>query len=299
MPGMQLTQSLKTFSQTIVKSLTDLNFYAEILNTQLRFSLKILLLFYLLLGAILAGIFTLKDVPRLQNTLDETRAELIANYPENLVFDWQNEQLSSNWPEPVVVPFPSTLQPLDTAPKNLAIIDTTIDDAPANANSLIYITRSKLFVNSMQGNWTDAELKDLIENESIHIDKTHVIQTAESSKTLQNEALSFLPWLAFLLFSIGTFFFRLLSTLLNALIVQLVFQIMNKKLSYKKVFQLCLHALIPAELIYQISILTFPNLTFPMFGLAFWLIMSLVVWHLRNLHVVRLSVDKDTPSKNK
>ncbi|MEO8582044.1 MAG: DUF1189 family protein [Patescibacteria group bacterium] len=295
----KLFQWIKTFRISIVGSLTDLNYYLEILNTPTRFSIKVVAMFYLLLGIVLTGIFIVKDLPKINATFNSIRTELTTTYPDNLVFDWRDQRLSSNSDQPVVVPFPAITQPLDTAPQHLAVIDTHTDQDPENVKALIYITETKMFINSMQGNWAEANLSDVIETESGHLDKQEVLKQAAESEETQRQILQILPWLTLLTFSLGLFIIRMLTVLFNALIVQLLFQILNKPLAYKKVLQLCLHALIPTEIIYQISARLFPHLNFPMFGLAFWLIISLLIWHLRHLQVVRFSLENDQHGKKK
>jgi hypothetical protein len=292
---MQLSQSIAVLWRTLLRSITDLNFYVEILNSPVRFSFKIVALFYILLSLVLTGMFSVTELPR----FNATREEVIEHFPSDLVLEWQNGQLSSNAPDPIEVPFPSAAQPLEDAPKNLAIINTNVDEAPETANALLYITHSRLFVNSRQGSWTDTEIANVINSNELRIDRAQVLEWAESSKQNQQEIFTFLPILALLYYAFVLLFFRVLSMLLNALIVQLMFQLLNKPISYKKVLQICLHLLVPAEIIHQISRLTVPNLDFPMFGLAFWILVSLIIWHLRNLQVVRLVVEEDSPPKKK
>lgn len=290
---MKLSIWFATFKKSLIGSLSDLNYYVEILNTPLRFSLKFVAWFYLFLGILLTLIFVVKDLPQINSDINATRSELVTNYPDTLVFNWKDGQLSSNAEQPITVSYPSVFPPSERLPKNLALIDTDTDVAPENLNVLFFVNRSKLFINSLQGNWAEVDLVKAIEVQSATIDKTKIVELAESSKETQREAISVLPGLILIKETVGLFLSRIFILLLNSLIIQLIFQILNKPLTYKKVFQLGLHALIPAELLYQYSVLLFPQLGFSMFSLTFWLIMVLIIWHLRHLQVLQVSVEKD------
>lgn len=288
-----LLRFMHTFAHVITGSVTDLNYYVSVLNTPFRFSLKVIASFYMVLGLLLSVGFTLVELPQLSQNLDAARAELVEKYPSDLSLDWDGEKLSSTW-ETFQVPYPSSFSPLETAPKNLAEVNTATTDGPTNSNALIYINQKNMYINSLQGNWSDSPILNLVGGEPQHVGRDEILKFAESSKTVQQDFLMSLPFLALLYFTIGTLFLRMLMIVFNALIVQFSFQLMNKPLSYKKVYQLSLHILIPTELIHQISFLLAPKLEIPMFSLAFWMIVALLIWHLRNLKVLQIEMKKET-----
>lgn len=283
------------FRYSIVSSITDLNYYVEILNLPFRFTFKTLTWFYLFLSIVITFIFVVKDLPKLSTTLDDIRSEAVSSYPDTLRFDWHDETLTSTAQKPLEVPFPKAVSPLESAPKNFLVIDTSTDQFPDRMNSVFFLNQKNVYINSMENGWTDVPLHTIIDTKTDSLDKSRFLSLAEASKSAQSEMLASLPWLLLLINSFGLFFIRLITTAINAIIVQFFFQILNKPLTYKKVLQLCLHVLIPTELIYQLSKLFFPTLNFPMFGLAFWVIITLVMWHLRHLQVVKFEIED--PSK--
>lgn len=292
-----LIQWAKTFWHALLGSLTNLNYYVEVLNTRFKFSLKFVAAFYLLLGIILTGIFTFKDLVEFSLIIDQTRDELLERYPNNLTFDWNGSELYSSSSEKIQVPFPAAIDPVESAPQYLAEINTATDTAPENVSAVIYLNKNKMYINSFQGTWSDSPLVDLIGKTPQHIDRMSIQNLAENSKKTQQEVLEILPWLALPFFTIGMFLLRLLVIAFNSIIVQFLFQITNKPLTYKKVFQLSMHALVPVELIHQISYLTDPHLPIPMFNISYWFIMSLLLWHLRYLKILQFEIKREKNKK--
>lgn len=292
MPTMQRNfpqRTIDTAWYTLKNSFTDLNYYVEILNTTLKRSLKIVFSFYLLLGIPLAILFSVRYLQPAEIQTIDAADQLIQNFPEDLEFTWNGSQLSSNASEPLVVNYPENFEKPTRLPEQLAIIDTSTNDAPPeNTPALLYINQESIFANSTQGNWSKNDLTPMIGDDPQTLNK----QTAKDWQPQIEESIrSFfrvLPFFAYLMFSLGMFAMRLIMIAIDSIIVQFLFTIMGKKLPYKKAFQLSLHLLIPVEILYQLSTIFYPQLDIPMINLAYWSLIALLLWHLRNLHVVKL-----------
>lgn len=287
---MKLNHWFSTFQQSIFRSVTDLNYYVEVLNLPLRFSLKILTAFYLILGVVLTFIFLVKDLPKIDKTFNDIRTEAITRYPADLTFAWQEPLLSSSLTQPLEVPFPAAIEHRENMPKNLAVIDTHTDQFPGQVNAMLFINKEKFFLNSLDGTWTDVPLDQVFEQSSDQLDRQKFVQLAKSSIGFQKEFLRILPWAVLLSSTIGLFILRLLTMLFFSVFLQLFFQLLNKPLSYKKVFQICLHILIPTEIIHQITVL-YPHISISLFNLSFWMITAVVLWHLRHLQILKFELD--------
>lgn len=283
-----LSRWLSMFANSIVSSVSDLNYYVSVLNSPVKSSLKTVGWFYIFVGAILTFVFSIRTLPEFSRSLDSAREELTSQYPSDLSFHWDGQTLSSTLNGPLEIDYPQAFPPNPDAPKKFLRIDTTSNKGPDNFQTLMYINQKDVFVNSYQGEWTQAPLSGILSDTAETFDRSKILELADTSKSMQQEVVSIAPFVAFLSFSIGLFVVRLFGILIDALILQFFFQLIRKPIAYKKVFQLCLHLLIPVEIITQFSAIVFPHLAFPMFSLSFWILSALLLWHLRNLHIFRL-----------
>lgn len=283
-----MNQAIFTFRHTFVKSLTDLNYYVDVLNSTVKRSFKIIITFYLLIGVLLTTIFTITTLPTIRTDVMTSIDRVVEYFPQDLELTWDGAQLESNVDTQIVVPFPDDIALPNSLPQSLAIIDTTTTDSPNERTaSLIFVNQQELFVNSQRGQWSSTQLDNLIEQDTFVLNKD-VLQSWEPEIQSDTQTfLNLLPLFMFMAFSIGLFISRLVMIAINSIIVQFMFMLMGKQLPYKKVFQLSLHLLIPVELLSQLSHLLYPQLDMSMTTVAYWSLIALLLWHLRNLHVLK------------
>lgn len=283
-----MNQAIFTFRHTFVKSLTDLNYYVDVLNSTVKRSFKIIITFYLLIGVLLTTIFTITTLPTIRTDVMTSIDRVVEYFPQDLELTWDGAQLESNVDTQIVVPFPDDIALPNSLPQSLAIIDTTTTDSPNERTaSLIFVNQQELFVNSQRGQWSSTQLDNLIEQDTFVLNKD-VLQSWEPEIQSDTQTfLNLLPLFMFMAFSIGLFISRLVMIAINSIIVQFMFMLMGKQLPYKKVFQLSLHLLIPVELLSQLSHLLYPQLEMSMTTVAYWSLIALLLWHLRNLHVLK------------
>ncbi len=283
-----MNQAISTLHHTFVKSLTDLNYYVDVLNSTVKRSFKIISIFYLLIGVLLTAIFTITTLPTIRTDVMTSIDRVVEYFPQDLELTWDGAQLESNVDTQIVVPFPDDIALPNSLPQSLAIIDTTTTDSPNERTaSLIFVNQQELFVNSQRGQWSSTQLDNLIEQDTFVLNKD-VLQSWEPEIQSDTQTfLNLLPLFMFMAFSIGLFISRLVMIAINSIIVQFMFMLMGKQLPYKKVFQLSLHLLIPVELLSQLSHLLYPQLDMSMTTVAYWSLIALLLWHLRNLHVLK------------
>lgn len=280
-------QFLKTFQNGVVQSFTDLNYYVDVLNAPVKFSLKLVVFFYFIVGVISGVHFWVVNTPKYNDQIDHTVGEIREYYPTDWKFEWDGTSLHSFPEEIKTINFPSAMPQSETLPESLAIVDTTTDTPPDNIPALIYVNTNTLYVNSLSGFWSDLPLTELLGNEEFSIDREKVIAELPNAERQVKSSLSVAPVFITAGMSIGLFVVRLISLLFDVIIIHFILSMMKKPLPYKKVFQLSLHILIPVEVIQQLTNLIYPSLDLPMFTISFWTITTLILFHFRNLHMIK------------
>lgn len=288
---MTALKPVRTFVHVFKGSVSDLQYYLDILNAPLKFSIKFVCAFYLILGVVLTALFTFSDLPKIRSILNQVETNVLSALPDDIFFIWSNQTLNSNQISPIEIP----LQELDQAtvsPENLLIIDTSNDQKPDQIPSILFLNQKKLYTNSLSGDFNEISLNELIEQEEATYNKADIQVILSQSKAFFNDVLDILPFFAYIVLSLGLFVVRLFMVAIDAIIFQFLFQILNKPIKYLKVFQLSLHLLVPVEILHQLTRLFFPTLNFPMLTVGFWSLALLLIWHFRNLHVFRVEVKK-------
>ena len=284
---------LKKFKKGLVLSFTDLNFYVDILNSPLKFSLKFVFFFYILIGIISGIYFAIVKVPEYRSIVDQTELEIREYYPADWMFDWDGESLASLPLGKKTINFPSSLPKRESLPESLAIIDAQTTNSPENIPALIYINSKNLYVNSLSGFWSDLALSDLLGEEKFNLNREILMQKLPSYTSEAKSSLSIIPILVTAGMSIGLFLTRLLSLIFDVIIIHFIMTLLKKPIPYKKVFQLTLHILVPVEVLQQATTLFYPTLDIPMFTISFWTLTVLILFHFRNLHMVKIMEKKE------
>lgn len=288
-----LTRAAQFFYMAVTRSLTDLNFYVDILNLRFRYSFRVLFFFYVIISVVLTSVFTLITLPKWRRLAQESIQEVAQSYPDNAVVSWNGQELSSLQSEVISLPFPHSLENKDVDLNSIVTIDSNSTTGPENLSSLLFFNKHTIYINSTNGSWTEQPIHQLLGDNPYIFNRAYILQMQPAFSQMVQDTLSITPFLAFLLFSVGLFVSRLVMLIFDAIIIQFVLQLMGKPLQYWKVYQMCLHLLIPVELINQITLLLYPSLDIPMFTLSFWILAILVLWHLRDLHVLSIDVKEE------
>lgn len=138
-------KKLKTFWYVFKRSLTEPEYYADVLKSSFSFSLKYLF-FLLFLILLIKGIFfsvALSTLfPQLPQIQKQTKTTLKEFYPDELVLTINNGTLRTNVDEPYTIPFPKSLNVKDMS---FAVIDTkaTVEDF-TNSKTLLFVTKNAI-----------------------------------------------------------------------------------------------------------------------------------------------------------
>lgn len=274
-------QKLKVFFRTFVKSTTSFSYYKEVVIARFKFSLKYFAFFSLLTGLLLTVGTSLAVLPPVNNFLNRLGQKAYDLYPQELVISVKGGEVTTNANEPLRVPVPYDLF-TDTPPAisdqkqtYLVTIDTNAQVSDfETSQSLIFVTRDAVVGQDDGGGYR-----------VYPIDKT---TNFTLDKNLVNEFWQkFLPVLRFVPFAIVVFFFCIFAIFLPlSRLVSLVFltvplmfaaKLMQLTISYKKLFQIGLHALTLPTLI-QIFMTAFNiNPRVPFFNSLLYLLYGLII----------------------
>ncbi len=246
----KVISKIKFFFDTLVKSLTKFEYYKEISKAKFKFSLKYLFfLFYLLslIGSLMfSGSIAALILPKVPLFINSFESKADSLYPKGLVITIKEGLVATNQKEPYFI--------------------DTLDQFGLNHGQSHFIT---IDTNANAGNIKDENTAVLITKDSVvtldsnssyrvyPIDKT--INTT-INQSLYNKLISqILPYLKYvepglvillvlsiLLLPFVSATFLLLSQLIYLLIFSLIFfilvKIMKKTLTFKKLYQLTMHA---------------------------------------------------------
>jgi len=235
----------------LVKSLTKLSYYKEIKKANFKFSLKYLFfLFYILslITSIVLGVsvavLVIPNVPKFVS-LVESKAGSV--YPDNLVVDIKNGQVTTNQVEPYFIDTPGQILG-NVSGNHFITIDTKANVADITSQkTAILVTKDSVAV---AGNSTSSyKVYPIDGSTNFEINKTSynklISQILPFLKYIQ-PGLIILVILLFLVWPVIAAGFSLLAELIYLLVFSLVFflitKLMKKDIEYKKLYQMAMHA---------------------------------------------------------
>lgn len=276
---------LKIFFHVFTKTISEPNYYNDVVRSKISFSLKYFFLFYIFLAIATSLNFSLKTLPQIKFTLDQLSHDLSTNYPDEL-----NIQISQGAAQvtgvelPYQIPFPDYLSDQSYTDR-LLTIDTQSNSA--DPDSLFTLTTNGLIFRLPDGTKQTLPLSDL-GNEQITIER-NTIQLATSAIQGRLDSLyKFTPLILFVLLSISFPVISLFSLLFLSLFTFFITKLLQKPLPYKKTYQIGLHTITFAEVVVFLENLLFPNIHFPqLFTIAFIGATILAVYSLKKIKIIK------------
>jgi hypothetical protein len=307
--GFSLPTAITHFAKDFFNTLSSPQFYLDVLNTKVRRSVGFFVVSYFVLGFLATTLFATVDVPRYTSMLHNSFQELIQHYPDDLTFHWDGKVLSSSQTDVLQVPFPSFWQTQSanadqSLPTNLAMIDTSttsVDDAVAKTThaSWVVFTQNQAYVTNNNGGWSSIDLTDLPGFQSTFTVDKNSLPNQLNSWEDGAKSVALLAILAYpCIFPVGLMLSRVISLMINALLVSYFIRFIRRPIPFWKMFQLMLHISVAAELVAIVSSHLFWSARLPMFGLTFWLYTVVVLYELRNVRGVMM-VKKETTKEEK
>jgi hypothetical protein len=277
-----------TYFHSLVYSLTQPQYYIDILNAKLRFSIKFLLMSYVFLAIVAGVLFAILDRPKIETAVLQAHQQVIDEFPVDQEITWNGLQFSTNLETTYSIPFPQLPDLTETPPLLLQFnpaVNSTEDIAKySQKGSFLFVGRSNLFVFQPDNSWSELPLIDLLGTDYSKVTK----QTLIHNKAANDEHIRRLSWIASVAFPFFFFFisfpFRFISVLMDTILIFVIIKIFGLPLSFKKTLQISVHIMVAAELL---TILTATiATTLPMFALAFWSYTLIVYWVVRNVKIL-------------
>jgi hypothetical protein len=281
-----------SYFRALWNTLTSPLYYIDILNAPLNFSVRFFLLSYFLLAVIGIGVFWTLFLPQYQKDISRSFTELQENFPSDLRLTWDGQQLQANSPNPIEVHYPSFFH-WDALPASLGYINVHTSDPKQFSEqlpkkSMFVVTQDTLFINQNESGWSPLPLQEAPGfQQPFILDKASLSEFIPQWENFLTTTLRIVSVILPLFFMAILVPVRLVSILLEVILLFYVFQVMGKKFPFGKVYQLALHVLVVSEIVHLFS--TFIIKTdLPMFEITFWAYFSIIILQLWK--VVRLPI---------
>ncbi|MFZ1721223.1 MAG: hypothetical protein WAU07_01835, partial [Microgenomates group bacterium] len=258
----------RTYIKTFINSISSAEYYREVLNAPLWFSLRFFLISLFLIGVIETYFFLTKTVPLAEQILIETAEEAKANFPNDLMVSWNGSTLTSSNPI-LEISYPSSVnsQALEL-PNTLATLRTEVSTLSTqeleHIPSLLVITSSNVYIQDSEGNWKSRSLDSVLPpDESFVLTKENSASSidvvTEAFQMIRGILLVLGTTIMVLIAIAGTLAILILESFLGFLLVRLY----GVSLSLRQVFQLGLHIMVPAHIAHTVALFSLPEHTFP------------------------------------
>lgn len=280
---------LKKYLTALQATLTQPDYYIDILNQNVWSSVKFLLTSYLLIGLVVSLIIVQIDIPRYQSQFTQAMEELKKYYPPTLEIKWENNQLSSNSSEPIKVNFPSMVEKKYRFKENLALVNPQLETPSDNEPAFFILTRDQLWFQDNDQSWNKIPLSILPGFQTPLVINQQSLDTVTHGwqQTMQS-LLNKLKFLVPIFFPVLLLLSRLITNIVDALLIFLMTRISYRKFSFPKIWQISLHVMVVAEIVSQITGYLYPRLNLEMYSITYWVWFAAVLFKLKNVQAVRL-----------
>ncbi len=274
---------IRTFLQAFWRTFTSVEYYVDVLNAKLGFSIRFFLMSYVLLGIFSAVLFYFFDTPRLLQHLDTDFAHIQQNYPSDLKINWDGQKLSLTPTQVLSLPYPTAFPfPTDTFPSTFAVIDPQVSQP--NKESFVFINDKKIFLSEGAGQWSDFPLNNFPQfDKPFSITKDSLPNQMTTWKTAAQESMTFFALIYPIFFIPITIIGNLFSVLIYSAIAFYILRFTANRLAYWKIFQVALHISVAAETVNILITHFLPQNELPMYALAFWSYFLLIMWQLNKM----------------
>lgn len=263
-------KKIKAAFYVFYKSLTDENYYKDIIKMDLGFSIK-----YIFVLALLATAITLpKTVKPLltdfKETLDSISTALVNFYPEDLVITVKDGEIFINQPEPYFVELPGDLNNFEredgSYPRYLVVFDSLGELSDLETyNTIVLVNRKNILVKESNS----IEVYPLKDAPDTEITKEKFVEGYMKVDAFI-KVLPYLVLVIVVVFSLIYYFgFRLVYLFLVGFVLYLIGKnIKNQNLEYKKYYMVAIHAMTMPLLVEVLTSVLSINMPIP-----FWFLM--------------------------
>lgn len=289
--GVKLMTSHKTYWRSFKKSLTQPDYYLEMIEASFWFLFKFFAVTMLWLGLLLAWRINRRILPQFKTSFEQTSHQLKTHYPASLVLNWDGQELTSSADEPLAISWPilPSFVPNQEQFEGPATFAYLTDQALTptefsevlGGESWLVVTKDQLFISDLRQNWTKSPLNSFLPNEKTKLDQQELTQLIDQSQVWLDKVLNQIKKINYLLAPLFISGLVLVSSLLDGLVLFLLLKLNQLPLNFGQTIKLSLHIAIIAEFVRQLSSWLYPNLKWSMFALTYWLIVIYILWTQR------------------
>jgi hypothetical protein len=283
---------VKAFIYILTKSLTSVDYYKDVVNTSLSFSLKYLAVLSAILILISATVGSVRASPELQKEVSGILNQVRQTYPADLVIKVQDSNWTVNRPQPFVVAMPANIKALVAqeytyestqtpspahVPNNLVVLDKagTIDDLK-KLDTLVLINDKNILTTDQDGNVQTSPLQNI---QNFELNKTTFNNTITNIENLNK----LLPIFAGGFLALSMAFYYAIRAIVYLGFLGIVIWVLSKlaglKLNYVKAYKIGLHTmtapLILETLFTILNVITLPSLWY--FAVNFILVLVVLI----------------------
>lgn len=286
-------QKIQTFLYVFKNSAISPKYYKDILQTNMRFSVKYYGVLSMTLILIVSTALTLKTYKPINEGVEKIISQTNSLIPQDLVLTIKDGQAAINQPEPYVIPFPKELKhnatEFNSRPsteyENLIVFDSngTLESFDSY-KTVVLVNKFNIIALSSNGK---IEIYPLKETPDTVINKAMIdnaINYAQKWLVIVHPII-FVAWI--MIISLTLFLYRPIYLLLVALIGLILGKIFRAEYTFEKWYQIALHTMTLPLILWAISI-------FISFGSTF--IPWFILLHVTYICIVSYQLGKESSS---
>ena len=266
---------------------TDLDVYLELSAGRLRTVIGLSLLGLLLLSFINATAVVLTQGPKLLQSLSQLADTAVSWWPADQVGQWRDGKLTFSPADTAVKlvawPFPApenlTKQLVAYSPQTLT--EPTTDFRQGDTSALIFVSPDQFWVNQLNDGWSEpmplTEMIGFTELAPGEYDKTgfaHLVGQAQNVlRKLLLMSLVLWPFLSVL----GSWLSMAWFIVTEAALVWIITKLFGWHFSWVRLVKLNCLLVIPATAVQYLAGWIYPELTFSLFHITYWILLTLVL----------------------
>ncbi len=274
----------REYFRTLTALLSQTRPYVEELAKPFFQTLVFFLISFGLMGLISALHFVVVDVPQLKAQTSQVLTEVDQRFPAELAINWDEQTLSHNQAEPLVIPYPSIFDPNQLEFPPVLAYHFNQAYAPESFNALLptpslsVITTDTLFVTDFQGAWNQIPLHEVpYFAQPFTINRQSLPTLIKTVSTSLESFFASLNILAFLFFPLLWISQHAWAIVPNSFLVYFLFRLNGLPLKFSQILHLSMPIMVVAGLINFIANYLYPTMTVPLLSISFWLILISVV----------------------
>ncbi|OGJ37830.1 MAG: hypothetical protein A2383_01950 [Candidatus Pacebacteria bacterium RIFOXYB1_FULL_39_46] len=283
----------QNYFKNLFTSFFDLQVYHRFIQGKTSQAVWHFTISMLLIGIVVGWQIYTHAIPAVREAIDNNLDYLATNYPQDLNIRWDGAQLTTE-PEqyhflaihPEKLPLFNSLKEDFSGPL-LIYTNTNLTMAEADKlltqhNSIMVIDQNSIFaITDEQEGLRSLVLSEYFDDKQIEINQTNLAQYEQIVKDNLNSWLDLFSKIVFPFFVFGLLLIRLVTSLIMATILWIPARLGKIINTWQQSWRFTLVLSVVVEIIYWISSLLYPDLSFPVYGIAFWVLSLFILLSLK------------------